>query len=477
MRSNRMARWTGMLATAGLAVTLIGCDSILKVSNPEQLPVESLEDTLLVNAQVAAVISEFQDAYTRNNGAWLWSANFLTDEQVTGLNWEDYARVNQRIVNYSEGPVASLWGGLSATVSLGEEVIARMGRLTSATDRRTVRASLYTAYGYTLMAEGMCHAVFSTFEQLGTTLETPQQVFQRAIPHFERAISVGTTTNQPNEVNAARVGLARVYLSLKDFPKVIQNASAVPAAFKYWVEYSSAQSAENNGLFGHTHGSNHNMGVSPFFLQGTFGTQNLIATQTDPRIQHTRSWTRGHNALTQLYKPYQGLRFSGYSGNTSAPASASCPACTGSTPASSGDTGPLLLYQQDTRVLLADYVEAQHHLMEASLRSGGSEAAVLAFVNARRAVGNQAPVNLSGAALFAELRTQRSRDFYQGGFRLGDLRRWKRDGIGDFFPTGNHVNAEWGAYSNWTCFPLPLSEYEGNPGLQRPADPLSPPGI
>jgi hypothetical protein len=96
-----------MLAVAGFAGLLVGCDSILKVSNPEQIPVASLDDSTLINAQVAGVISEFQDAYTRNNGAWLWSANFLTDEQVTGLNWEDYARVNQRVIRYTEGPIAS----------------------------------------------------------------------------------------------------------------------------------------------------------------------------------------------------------------------------------------------------------------------------------------------------------------------------------------------------------------------------------
>ena len=86
-------------------------------------------------------------------------------------------------------------------------------------------------------------------------------------------------------------------------------------------------------------------------------------------------------------------------------------------------------------------------------------------------------MTLTGPALFDELRVQRSRDFYQGGLRLGDLRRWKRDGVGDFFPTGNHVNQEWGVYGIWTCFPLPLEEYQGNPNIQPPANPLIPPGI
>ncbi len=477
MRNSVLPRLTGALAIAGLSSLLVACDSILKVSNPEQIPVASLEDSALITAQVAGVLSEFQDNYTRNNGAWLWSANFITDEVVTGLNWEDYARVNQRIVNYTEGPVQSLWTGLSATVRLGEDVSARIESLVGANDKRLARTALFTAYGYTMIGEGMCGAVFGTAENPGTTVETPQQVFARAMPWFDKAISVGSATGQTAIVNAAHVGKARAALSIKDYATVISEASAVPSGFEYWIEYSAAQDAENNGLYGRVHGANHTVGVSQFFLQGNFGDLNIIATQTDPRIQHAKSWSKGHNALTPLYKPYLGLRFAGYTGETQAPASATCPNCTGAVASSSGDTGPLQLWQKDTDVLLGDYLEAQHHLMEAYIRQGQNESAVLAFVNARRAVGNQDPVTLTGDALFAELRTQRSRDFYQGGLRLGDLRRWKRDGVGDFFPTGAHVNLEWGQYSNWTCYPLPLEEYEGNPGLAKPADPFSPPGI
>src|SRR5205814_112742 len=90
--------------------------------------------------------------------------------------------------------------------------------------------------------------------------------------------------------------------------------------------------------------------------------------------------------------------------------------------------------------LLADYLEAQHDLYEAMIRQAINDPAVNQtvnqFVNARRAVGNEPPVTLTDTALFHELRVQRSRDFYQGGLRLGDLRRWKRDGVGVAGPNG-----------------------------------------
>src|SRR5437867_5673810 len=484
MRSQTIARPVGWLTLACLLAPLASCDDILKVNNPQQVGVDQLNDPALLNVQVNGVISELEDAYTRNNGAVLWSANFLTDEQVTGINWEDYARVNQRIVNYTEGPVFSLWSGLSRIVRLGEDVTARLEAAKSAgpNDKRIATTSVLAAYGYVFIGESMCQAVFGTADELGSTILTPPEVFRLAIPWFQRAIQVASATGQSNIVNLAHVGLARTYLNLADFPNTIAEASQVTTpTFKYWVDYSAVQDGEFDGLYGRSHGANHTMGVSPFFRQGTFGTQDIVATQTDPRIQHATRWAFGHNGLTKLYKPYQGLRFSGYTGETIADSSASCPNCTGAVPDPTGDKGPLLLYQKDTKVLLADYLEAQHDLYEAMIRQAINDPAVNQqvndFVNARRAVGNQPPVTLTGPALFDELRVQRSRDFYQGGLRLGDLRRWKREGVGDFFPTGNHVNQEWGVYGIWTCFPLPLEEYQGNPDIQPPANPLIPPGI
>ena len=125
-------------------------------------------------------------------------------------------------------------------------------------------------------------------------------------------------------------------------------------------------------------------------------------------------------------------------------------------------------YENDTDVKLASGLEAYHHYYEAAGPDAtGPEGTTLEFVNSRRAFGNQPPVNLGGAELMAELREQRGKDMFLGGFRLGDLRRWKETGVGDFFPTGPHPNATWGQYGDATCYPLPDDEYEGNPNIRR----------
>jgi len=161
-------------------------------------------------------------------------------------------------------------------------------------------------------------------------------------------------------VNAAHVGKARAALSLKDFAKVVSDASAVPSGFSSWIEFSGAQDREQRPLRSGPRRQPHRPRVA-LVSPGALRDPEPDRPQTDPPIQHAKSWVKGHNALTPLYKPYQGLRFSDHGGQTQAPASASCPNCTGAVAASSGDTGPLLLWQKDTDVLLGGYLEAQHH--------------------------------------------------------------------------------------------------------------------
>lgn len=445
----KLSAWPTLLLVLIGGGVMAGCESVddlLKADNPAAIGEPDLNDPtlvpILVNSVVGALAAWYDDPF-------IWRGSMLTDEQITGINWEQTARLNLRIVRFDEGDATGMFNAASRYRFMADSIASRLRTLLDnpAQNRNMALVLAHAGYSYTLMAEVMCEATVD----VGAEILTPVQLAQRAITRFEEAISVAQAANAPDVANLARVGLARAALTAGDNAKAMAAAAPVPANFVWWVEYETGIMA--NTMQSRVTGANHALGVHPRFVQGPWLQQNLRATQTDPRIQHFPNWRTGHNALSPLYTPYQGLRYSGYNGQTLAA------------------NGTPILYQQGTNIQLASGVEAMHHYYEAAGPNGtGPMGSTLDFVNSRRAVGNQPPVNLTGDALMSELREQRARDTYMGGFRLGDLRRWARAGINDpmhSFPTGTHPTPGWGPYGDATCYPLPLSEYVGNPNLGR----------
>jgi hypothetical protein len=437
------------VALVAVCFALSACDTVdrlLEAENPGAIGEEQLSDPALIEVLVNSVTGELASLY---DDPFIWRGSMFTDEQITGVNWEQTARLNLRIVRFDEGDADGMFSAMSSFRFMADSVAGRLEQLLEdpQSDERLAQVYALAGYSYTLMAEVMCEATIN----VGSEIYSPAQLGDFAIPRFQQAVQIGTAAGADDIVDLANVGLARAGLLTGDDQLVMSAASQVSPGFVRWVEY--ADQINDNVMQTRVSGANHALGVHPAFLNGTFGDQDIIDSQTDPRIQHTTRWTTGHNALTKLYKPYQSLPYGEFDPNAVI--------ADGVTPE---------LYDDDTDIKLASFVEAMHHYYEAAGPSGtGPEGTTLEFVNSRRAFGNQPPVNLSGDALMTELRDQRARDLYLGGFRLGDLRRWKDNGVGDFFPTGDHVTdgPAWGQYGDATCYPLPSSEYEGNPNIRR----------
>jgi len=484
--------WAGLTAGGAILALALACniDNLLEVDNPEEIPLDDLNNPDLMQVQLNGVLDQFYGTYV---GSIIQYSNFLTDEMLTGLNWEDYARANQRLASYLEGPTNQIFEGLSRGLRQGHDLADRIRGWADEdpdTDfRDELAASLvFAGYSAVVLAENTCQAVISPDPDDPSEVKlSPFETFGEALPYLTEALTVAQAAEEEDLANLALTGLARAHLGRAEWAEAEMYASQVTSDFEWWIPFVDIPGGRNP-LEGTSHGGNFTHGIHPWFtgihpsFDGTgfdFTDDDVIAPQTDPRIQHEVSDRTGHNRLTRLYKFFQGLRYGDYNGETIAPASAACPNCTGTSP---GEMP--LLAEFGTDVLLADYVEAQHHLHEALAMQPGNEVAVLAFVNARRAVGNQPPVTLTGQDLIDELRRQRARDLFMGGFRLPDLRRWTvyDEGNGPFagggyFPAGQHPNAQWGSYGPWTCFPIPISEYSGNPNLERPLDPNVPPGV
>jgi hypothetical protein len=412
---------------AAAALTMVSaCDNLLEVSDPGSIQSGQLEDPALENLLVNGAIGEFQFAY----GYYaLWSG-VLADEVFT-----DHTNVSVRefsLHNFNDlnDITTGAYENIHRARQSADDASARLKVMLGANASSSLnmaRVMAYGAYSYVLLAEGFCGSPVNLSEEL-----TPDELFARAIARFDTAISVanavkaGTTVAATiaaanDLINMSNVGAARAALKMGDLAKARTYAVLVPANYEKLVYYSSNSVRENNQLNRPARTADPFLGVAPAFF-----------SLNDPRVPRLATSRPGLNS-NPIFPPQRPLMYTGWSATSIQPIDIT------------------------TTIKFATGLEAQYVIAEAD----GPTAATLAFVNARRAVGNQASVSLTGAALMAELRDQRARDFFLTGQRLGDLRRYLEAGI-DLFPKGKYpVFSDF--YGENTCFVVPLSEKAGNP--------------
>ena len=93
------------------------------------------------------------------------------------------------------------------------------------------------------------------------------------------------------------------------------------------------------------------------------------------------------------------------------------------------------------------------------------ERAMLAFINTRRAAGNQTPMAATTdmTALMNELMRQKSIDFWLEGHNMADFRRNPANYPFVLQPGPNYYKPALGPVREDTCWPVPKSEKDNNP--------------
>lgn len=420
-------RGTAVLAAA---VLLGGCDSLLTVQNPA-----AIKDEQLNVAQLAVTLANSaQGAFQSNFDDFAYFSAIITDEAVTGHNFIQWKQIDLR--QLKDDNDLGTFAQIHQSLYLTDTVAARLKTLLPDAQKNLLVAQslVYAGYSYEFAGEFLCGTPLKV--ETSGKIYSPLELSALATLRFDEAITIATAAKAGGSpaasadavINFAKVGLGRAYLYQGDKPKAAAAVQGVPATFEVFANYSTNTTAQNDVFYGATTGSNRNLGVDvPFRFLG------------DKRVKHAATPVKGHNNLTDLYTPYAPPSFSSYTGTTNAP------------------------FLQNTKIRYASGLEALYIVAEAD----GPTAATLAFVNVRRAAGGLTAVAVAGDALMSELRTQRSRDFYLDGHRFGDLRRYLRDGVGDFFPSGQHPNDIWGSYGTSTCIPIALDEKNGNPYLGK----------
>jgi len=308
--SIRKAARAGLLGLAlmGLAACSTA-DKLLEAENPSELDEALLDDDALVKVLVGGVVGDFQNMYS---DPFVWRGSMFTDEQITGVNWEQTARLSQRIVQFDEGDADLMFSDLSQARAQADSIAGRFAAGLAATDAEKALVLAYAGYSYIVLADAMCEATVN----VGATIYQPVELYGIAIARFNAALTAanaaGGSTTLLNKrkvsdlINMINVGLSRANLNAGNNAAAMAAAAKVPAGFYWWVEYNDSDDRTYNVLEGRISGSNHTIGVHPNFIAGgpaNWLKKGLTAELTDPRVQHEPSWATGHNALSPLYKP------------------------------------------------------------------------------------------------------------------------------------------------------------------------------
>ena len=451
-----------LLAAGGLTA----CDDFLAADNPGAIQEPSLTDPRYAGLIPNGVVGEFQ--FMHGNVAY-WNGVF-TDELHNRAVFFEEGLIDRRDIQPENGTWSTfLYNNLHRTRFLADDGARRLKIIlgdTAARDIRLARTLAYGALAYVYLAEMVCESPIDMSAPL-----SPDTLFRRALVRFDEAIAVATAAKahalaQTPPANAAGtaadsirffalVGAARAALNLNDKARAVAYATQVPAlpvAWDFRAYYSSNSTRENNWMhnrIGSTTGGGNNATMlnTPF---DTIGRTRIVrpglpdslapydVTKGDPRIPRRGGTLAATNPI-----PHSPPSYSSYTGTVA------------------GAT-----FVQGGYVRIASNLEARYIIAEAE----GPTSATNTFVNERRAVGLRPAVTLTGDSLMAELRVQRSRDFYLDNHRLGDLRRYKKYYGIDLFQKGAYPGSTTGERfsDDVSCWTLPLSEINDNPNVPKP---------
>jgi hypothetical protein len=438
--AGRFARLAAMGAVALTLGAAAACNNFLTADNPGAVEAGDLNDAAYANLIASGAIFGFQDAF---DDVAYWNGQ-LTDEIVNRNNVNPFIEEGQidRRELYSDMTYinAFLYAPMQRARFLSEDAVRRLTVILGDTVGRDLRVARALAYGgqtYIALGEMECATPIDR-----SVPKTWDEMMTAAVAKFDSAVTIANAAKTyygtlnpavPNLILAAdsvlafaRVGAARASLNKNDKTKAIEYASLVPNGFIFYAYYTDNTTGQRNRTYERL-----NLGNN-----GTLQNTPFEAMVTDPRLP--RSTTPAARVGTPL-SPESYTSFN----NTVVGAP----------------------FAAVIGVRIASYLEAQYIIAEAQ----GATPATLDFVNARRAVGLQTPVALTGDALMAELRDQRSRDFYLDNHRLGDLRRYKKYYSVDLFPKGPYPGSTTNQVYNEgiDCWPLPTNEINDNPNVPR----------
>ncbi len=419
-----MKRVFGIVLAAGLVVTATACDEFLDVTNPNVLEAENINpesDAQLLGESVwQQFISDFR--YTGVHTGWYTASAWVGDTYPTR---NEYGRRDVLWTTDDGG----YWNNFGDNLYFARSTIKAIED--GGPSLALVRSYFVSGEVIRLMAEMWCVGTIADFSVDPPEARGPMEpamLLDSAIADLQAAQSVaqqvtGDDAAAAQELSvAAQVHIARAYLQKGDLSAAAAAAAQVPAdfVFELWHMDDSSNRALGNGVWSFSE-ARISLVVPPVF--------RAMADAGDPRISYV---DMGRVAQDGVLTFYRQDKIKGW-----------------------GDPERW-----------ASGLEARYIKIEADQNA----AEMLAFINERRAVGNQDPLAATTdmAVLMTELLEQKTRDFWlESTQRWADFRRQPQY-MSYIIPPGTdtYYKPELGVVENNSCLPMQRNECENNPNFE-----------
>lgn len=410
-----------LAALAVLTPALTACDSFFEVINPNVIDASTVDPVADGTVFSRSAFQTFAAAYAA--GYIVYTAWF-SNEAWVGDTFPTRNEYGRRFIDDRNGTHnGEVWFPLLRGVAQAEFAATVLDGV-AGQELNVARAAMTSGFGLTLQAEAFCEGTLPGIE--GSVVVpgpkmTSAQILEAAIVRFDKAISAGGAASGAEAasiVSAARVGKGRALLQLGRRAEAAAAVRDVATSFVFNVNY--VDDASSRGRLGN--------GVFSFSAGGT--REALVVSPeyrafNDPRIQFADAGRFAQDGTLRLWTQRKYAAWN----------------------------SPIRLASG----LEARYIEAE---------AGQNAAAMLTFINERRAAGGQTAINTTNMTqLMAELMAQRSRDFWLEGKRMGDWRR-NPTAVPNILPSGNnYYKPELGGVETQTCMPIPFAETNANPNM------------
>lgn len=409
----------GLALVIFLAVSASSCDRFLDVTNPNNLESENIDpdnDARLLGLSVyQKFISDWGDfpVYI----AWYTGSGYVGDTYPTR---NDFGR---RDIPWNNGHINTFWSDVHENVSFSRTTIAAIEEAGPTLDL----ARAWFVSGFAILIQAECYCEGTIYDSDAGEPRGPMsavELLDSAIVDLEKVKTVaqGVTGADAAEAAdlamAAQVGIARAHLQAGRLSQASAAASSVPESFEFWFWHldDSSNRALGNTVWSFSE-ARISLVVPPEF--------RAMADAGDPRVAYVDMNRVAQDGVLNFFRQD---KYKGWADNER----------------------------------FASGLEARYIKLEADQNPG----AILAFIDERRAVGNQGPFppTTDMNVLMTELMEQKTRDFWLEGRRMADFRRVPQY-MSYIIPAGDdtYYKPELGIVKGETCWPVPRNEYDNNP--------------